>query len=78
MTILQCMGGNCGPRDSCAHYHAPPVPGIEPSERLCGPTPEPIPVRWSQDRERLAKDPRFGQWAAMAEEFSRQQAECER
>lgn len=34
--ILQCMGGFCGRREACAHFHAPEIPGREPAERLCG------------------------------------------
>ena len=43
--ILQCMGGWCTSREHCAHYHAPKVPLLSPSERLCGafPSPEPLP-----------------------------------
>lgn len=35
MKIVQCMGGWCGSRESCAHYVAPRVPGVAPAERLC-------------------------------------------
>ena len=43
--LLQCMGGWCRQRASCAHYVAPPVPGREPAERLCGPEEKREPVR---------------------------------
>lgn len=33
---MQCMGGFCGRREACAHFHAPEIPGREPAERLCG------------------------------------------
>ena len=77
MSILQCMGGLCSSRENCAHYHAPKITGHQPSERLCGPTEEPVSVKWAQDRERLAADPRFGQWAA-GMQHAIEQSECER
>lgn len=43
--IVQCMGGLCSSRTRCAHFHASPIAGIEPSERLCAKgceEPEPI------------------------------------
>jgi hypothetical protein len=45
MSFVQCLGGWCKRRESCAHYHAPPLQDHEPSERLCPPgedQPEPI------------------------------------
>ena len=39
--ILQCLGGWCSSRESCAHYWAEPVPGRMPVERLCGIEEEP-------------------------------------
>ena len=33
--MIQCMGGWCRERESCAHYHAMGIPGRRPHERLC-------------------------------------------
>ena len=43
MKLVPCMGGFCGQRNGCAHYHAEPTPGLEPAERLCARgKPEPV------------------------------------
>ncbi len=39
--MIGCMGGWCGQREKCAHYHAG---GQNPAERLCGETEEPEPM----------------------------------
>lgn len=44
MTIIQCLGGWCQSRNRCAHYHADPLHGRAPIERLCGDTEEPEPI----------------------------------
>ena len=41
--LLQCMGGWCDRRETCAHFNAPPN-GRPPVERLCAPgKDEPYP-----------------------------------
>jgi hypothetical protein len=65
--LQQCMGGMCSVREKCAHYWAPAQPGIRPAERLCisGQDGEAMTLRpVDLERERLASDPRFAQWAA--------------
>lgn len=52
MKIVQCMGGWCGSRESCAHYHAPPLPGTRPAERLCERGQPEEPVRFNSPTER--------------------------
>jgi hypothetical protein len=43
--LVPCMGGFCGRRDSCAHFHADSW-GMQPAERLCARGLErPMPVR---------------------------------
>lgn len=69
--MIQCMGGFCRSRDSCAHYVAMPTPGMRPSERLCGDVEEPEQIRETAaqldaQRRRFAADPRFAAWAAGA------------
>ena len=61
MNERQCMGGWCRRRESCAHYSAPPTPGLNAAERLCEPGRD-EPLR--NERAKLAADPRFAQWAA--------------
>ena len=60
--IVQCMGGWCRSRESCAHYTAPEIPGRPPAERLCERGKE-QPVR-RQERGEMLADPRFAQWVA--------------
>ena len=62
--MIQCMGGFCRQRESCAHYHAPQLPGREPAGRLCERGHD-QPERIRAYRERLAADPRFALWAAI-------------
>lgn len=40
--MIGCMGGWCGQREKCAHYHAG---GQNPAERLCGEREEPEIMR---------------------------------
>ena len=69
MSLVQCMGGHCGQRDRCAHYTAPEVTGIEPSERLCERGHEEPEVIGSDERKRrMAADPRVAAWVAGAAE----------
>ena len=67
--IGQCMGGWCRSRADCADYHADPVPGREPVERLCPKgQDQPDRVARAEHVRRLAADPRFAAWAAGAPE----------
>lgn len=43
-SILPCMGGWCRSRDRCLHYVFGSA-DLTPSERLCGATEEPEPVK---------------------------------
>jgi hypothetical protein len=67
MGVLPCMGGWCKQRDKCLHY-VKPDKSHTPSERLCGASedPEPIRSRTEQHKAELASDPRFAAWIASA------------
>jgi hypothetical protein len=56
MSLKQCMGGWCQARANCAHYFAPDLPGIEPSNRLCDPgADEPVLIRRAELEAQMTK-----------------------
>ena len=68
MLILPCMGGWCQVRESCAHYTAPIIPGMDPVERLCGEDAEPEQVRHILTLRQRAEIARDRQWLRKAAE----------
>lgn len=59
--MIACMGGFCGKREGCAHYHAPARPGRQPIERLCD-KGEDKPRPMDEREHLMRKFPVLRQW----------------